>query len=78
MTMTDAELKELIMLALKRRDQLSPVERAMEDMYQKRSGSIGLSDFDRPVEDIKARIDAMPEFVILAELERLRKLHPNS
>lgn len=63
---------ELVKAAKAAYDAMSPIDRAIHDLKQKRSGMIGLSDFDQPVERIKAHIDARPEFVVLAELERLR------
>lgn len=67
-----AALGLLIAEAQARYNALSPIEKAIHDMEQKRSGCIGLSKMSTPREVIEAQIDAMPEFVILAELKRLR------
>ncbi len=72
-------LKQLIEQSKARYEAMAPVEKAIHDMEQKRSGIIGLSKMSTPREVIEAHIDAMPEFVILAELKRLRaKAEANS
>lgn len=69
-------LKAMIAAAQERYDALSPIEKAIHDMEQRRSCTIGLAKMSTPREIIEAHIDQMPEFVVLAELKRLRALQP--
>lgn len=66
------DLAARIAAARARYDALPPIEKAIHDMEQRRSGIIGMSKLSTPREQIEAHIDAMPEYIVLAELKRLR------
>lgn len=68
----DARIKAFVAEANAKYEAMTPLERAIADLKQKRSGMIGLSKMSTPRDVIEAQIDRLPEFVILAEVERLR------
>lgn len=61
----EARMKE----AIARHNALPPLERAIDDLKQKRSFVRG-NLWNQPPEQIDAHLDTLPEFVVLAALER--------
>lgn len=67
--MTSPDLEKLLKESVARFAALSPLERAIESMMQKRSyvlGEMGMDHPETPIETYEAIVDALPEFALLA------------
>jgi hypothetical protein len=67
------DIAALIAQAQSRYDAMSPVEKAIHDLEQRKSGARGLSKMSTPREQIDATLDALPEYIVLSEYQKLRK-----
>lgn len=70
--MTENEIKAAVEHHKGRREKMSSVERAIEDLQQRFSGARGLAKLGTPKAKIEAGLAAQPEYVVLAELKRLQ------
>ena len=66
-TMSDErpDLDRLVGEAGERYAAMSPIERAIHDLEQRRSGARGLAKMSTPREELDTAFDAVPEFVLL-------------
>jgi hypothetical protein len=60
-----SDLDKLVKDAKARYDALTPIEKAVHDLLQRRSGAIGLSRMSLPREVVVDKIDQQPEYVLL-------------
>jgi len=61
----DRDLDRLIRESGERYAAMSPIERAIHDIEQRRSGARGLAKMSTPREELDTAFDAMPEIVLL-------------